>query len=709
MDLKKIKEEKEKMKMNSKLTRSKEKYSKQSGITLIALVVTIVVLLILAGVSINAVFGDSGIIKKAQDAQNKANESAQKDMEQINELENWLNEKTVGSLTPWSGETADSFSSGNGTEEDPYTIETAEQLAFFASQVNAGETFEGKFISIIKSINLGNKEFTPIGVGPTGETPMEWDWSGYFNGTLDGKGNVITGIKITQPTMHGVGLIGALQEKGTVKNLNIYEGTIIGNTRVGGIIGTSVGKIMNCTNKATIIAQDNENTSSGLWVGGIVGVVEKGNIDNCKNYGNVTAKDDALKTGKGKFAGGIVGQAYASMGEDISISNCANIGTVIATYQQVGGIVGCSARKEGSTNKITIINCNNNGRISTGDSEELVTVLAGGIIGTATGETIIDNCINSGNITATRQKAGGIAGSLESGKGEIKNCTNNGYITTANNGIGGVIGYIGSQIVIDNCINNGNLMAPKGMMGGIVGRQDVGTIKDCTNNGEITSIGSGAGGISGYTVAGTLDNCINNGNITVENQEVGGMVARQAAGTIKNCTNNGSVIAGNQQAGGIIGNQQAGEISNCTNKGEIVSNANNGRGVSGGIVGLQNGGSINSVYNSGLVKTKSYSEDTIDALGGIVGLQQNTGVISKAYNKGQFEGGDVIGGIVGQKNLSTTVENSYYYAPSNTELKGIGSETDTNTEIVKVEDVSGKAERTEKDISSLEDFLNQEM
>ena len=74
--------------------KDKRKYLKESGITLIALVVTVVVLLILAGVSINAVFGDSGIIKKAQDAQNKTNESVQKDMEQINALENWLNENT---------------------------------------------------------------------------------------------------------------------------------------------------------------------------------------------------------------------------------------------------------------------------------------------------------------------------------------------------------------------------------------------------------------------------------------------------------------------------------------------------------------------------------------------------------------------------------------------------------------------------------------
>ena len=67
---------------------------KERGITLIALVITIVVLLILAGVTINAVFSDSGIIKKAQQAQNKANESVQKDMEQINAVENWMNSYT---------------------------------------------------------------------------------------------------------------------------------------------------------------------------------------------------------------------------------------------------------------------------------------------------------------------------------------------------------------------------------------------------------------------------------------------------------------------------------------------------------------------------------------------------------------------------------------------------------------------------------------
>ena len=56
------------------------------GITLVALVVTIVVLLILAGVSINLVLGDNGIIAKAKEAQRKSAEASQNDLKGMNSL-----------------------------------------------------------------------------------------------------------------------------------------------------------------------------------------------------------------------------------------------------------------------------------------------------------------------------------------------------------------------------------------------------------------------------------------------------------------------------------------------------------------------------------------------------------------------------------------------------------------------------------------------
>ena len=77
-------------------TKNKRNYLKEKGITLIALVVTIVVLLILAGVSINAIFSENGIIKRAQDAQNKMDQAAENDQKGINELGNWLDSKING-------------------------------------------------------------------------------------------------------------------------------------------------------------------------------------------------------------------------------------------------------------------------------------------------------------------------------------------------------------------------------------------------------------------------------------------------------------------------------------------------------------------------------------------------------------------------------------------------------------------------------------
>ena len=59
---------------------------KNKGITLVALVVTIVVLLILAGVSINLVLGNNGIIAKAKDAETKSAEASQNNLKGMNGL-----------------------------------------------------------------------------------------------------------------------------------------------------------------------------------------------------------------------------------------------------------------------------------------------------------------------------------------------------------------------------------------------------------------------------------------------------------------------------------------------------------------------------------------------------------------------------------------------------------------------------------------------
>ena len=81
---------------------------KNKGITLVALVVTIVVLLILAGVSINLVLGNNGIIAKAKDAETKSAEASQNDLKGMNSLIEQMESTLNGS--------------GNGGKTEPETV-----------------------------------------------------------------------------------------------------------------------------------------------------------------------------------------------------------------------------------------------------------------------------------------------------------------------------------------------------------------------------------------------------------------------------------------------------------------------------------------------------------------------------------------------------------------------------------------------------------
>ena len=80
----------------NKNTRLKDLNS-QKAITLIALVVTIVVLLILAGVSLSLVLGENGIINKAKEAGDKYGEATKNEQLELEKVDEWLEENT-GSL-----------------------------------------------------------------------------------------------------------------------------------------------------------------------------------------------------------------------------------------------------------------------------------------------------------------------------------------------------------------------------------------------------------------------------------------------------------------------------------------------------------------------------------------------------------------------------------------------------------------------------------
>ena len=72
----------------------KEKNKKyEGGITLVALVVTIVILLILAGVSLNLVIGNEGILTRSKEATNKYEKQAENEQQGLNDVDDWMDEQ----------------------------------------------------------------------------------------------------------------------------------------------------------------------------------------------------------------------------------------------------------------------------------------------------------------------------------------------------------------------------------------------------------------------------------------------------------------------------------------------------------------------------------------------------------------------------------------------------------------------------------------
>ena len=91
------------------------------------------------------------------------------------------------SAAAWDGTTVSESLKGEGTAEKPYLIETGADLAFLAKTVNEGEAYIGKYFTQTADIDLGNKEWTPIG-----------NLGKPFSGVYNGQGHKITGFSMTQ-------------------------------------------------------------------------------------------------------------------------------------------------------------------------------------------------------------------------------------------------------------------------------------------------------------------------------------------------------------------------------------------------------------------------------------------------------------------------------------------------------------------------------
>ena len=212
---------------------------KERGITLIALVVTIVVLLILAGVSLNAIFSENGIIKRAQDAQNKMDQAAENDQKGINELSNWLDSKI-------NGNSGGNTTGGNTTGGDANPSTTPKISTLVGKVVDKNTKAEDAY---------GNKITIPKGfkvlANGTAKESASYTYSG------DNIPAVQDGIVIENGTDGNQFVwvpVGTIKNKNNTTNtitLGRYEfdsntGALKSNTPV------QVASVENCTNAVTI-------------------------------------------------------------------------------------------------------------------------------------------------------------------------------------------------------------------------------------------------------------------------------------------------------------------------------------------------------------------------------------------------------------------------------------------------------------------------
>lgn len=260
--------------------------------------------------------------------------------------------KTNAPSELWDGSEADGFDGGTGTENDPYLIRTAAQLAYFRTSVNDGNRYSEKYIKLTADIDLGSNEWVPIGIGSA--TGTEEIASGtVFSGTFDGDFHTVSNLYVNTSSRMKVGFFGALYGA-TVKNLGIADASVTmtynDSCSYGGILSgyAKKSKISLCfvtgdldvTNTRT---SPSHNATAGMLVGSAAYVT----VSDCYASGACTA----LSTAKGynTYAGGLIGLASDLITVTGSYFSGNITGESISNKGYVGGIIGaCSGTGDSS-------------------------------------------------------------------------------------------------------------------------------------------------------------------------------------------------------------------------------------------------------------------------------------------------------------------------------------------------------------------------
>ena len=520
--------------------KKKERFKNNKGITLIALVITIVVLIILASISVGVLFGDHGLIAEARSA--KKDQEYTTKYEQIrlaatnaimsnrgasntkvlNSLLNSLDSSKLENVEQkgnvailkydgveyrislktgnvdtenqdfdvWDGESKSTGLVGEGTSVNPYLIRSCADLMYMSEQV-------ARWANI------------------TGLTERETA-NGCNLRANDAYYKLVKDLSF-ENTDNFLPIGTIIDTDGTTRSGQFWQGTFDGNNheisnvkmhndesrKMGFFYAVEMATVKN-------LMLTNIDFKAVSGIGGIVGGLSPSSsypikpvIKNCYVSGKITS-DYFLDTSRDHYyfdsdeIGGITGYAIG----DVTIEDCTTDVEILGnTY--VGGIVGRTVNYNNTTIDgvytygLKYINCKANGSIT-------AHARVGGIVGQGNG-FYMSNCESNMNITTvekpeptdrfdslTSAYLGGLVGLIE-GKTLLEDCKNTGNITLDSETlvVGGIYGE-GYMAETNNCYNTGNIV--------------------CTNN--ITSLG----GLFGYyySALNSATNCHSIGNVTMD-------------------------------------------------------------------------------------------------------------------------------------------------------------------------------------------------
>jgi hypothetical protein len=492
-------------------------------------------------------------------------------------------EGTPGQMIP---EPVIDWLAGQGTEEEPYRIDTADQLILLG---RASILWDKHFIlgaDIDLDPNLpGRKIFNRAVIG--------WHWHPTFTGVFDGNNHTISHLTISGDS--DLGLFKQLGPGATVSNLALEEVDINGTgSGIGALAGANFGFVTNCYSTGSV--------SGGGYVGGLVG----------GNGGYITTSYSTSSVSGDRDIGGLVGDNAG-----IVTSSVWDVETSGLTVSDGG--IGLTTAEMMDPYMLGLNGFANDPNWVLDASRDYPRLAQEGTAGQIIPEPVIDWLEGRG----TDQEPYRID-------------TADQLILLRWVGLWDKHFILGADIDLDPNLP-GRQIFSEAVIQGLLGVFDGNghTISHLTISGDsylglFGQLGTRAIisnlALEAVNVKGTGDNVYRTGNY------VGGLVGRNKDGSITSSYITGSV-KGNRYVGGLVGRND-GSINTSFSIGTVTGD----RHV-GGLVGWNYGGGITNSYSSGEVTGN-------DCVGGLVG--RNDDIITTSYSTGTVNNDSwSVGGLVG--------------------------------------------------------------